>query len=54
MIVIKAIDFIDSGFSSEDAHAINPSIDEAKDSDEEFVVDFSGVQYFTTLFLVQH
>jgi len=50
MKIIKAIELIDSGFSVEDAVALTPFIDAAKDSDEEFTIDFSGVQYFTTLF----
>jgi len=50
MTIIKAVDFIDSGFSAEDADALVPSIDVANESGEEFTVDFSGVQYFTTLF----
>jgi len=50
MITIKAVDFIESGFSEEDAAALAPSINEAKDASGKFVVDFSGVQYFTTLF----
>jgi hypothetical protein len=50
MTTIRAIDFVKSGFSAEDALALIPSIDAAKDSGEEFSIDFSGVHYFTTLF----
>ena len=50
MEIIKAADFIDSGFSEDDALLLIPYIDAAKDANIEFVVDFSGVHYFTTLF----
>jgi len=50
MTVIKALDYIESGFSAEDAMLLSPLIDNAKNSDEGFAVDFYGVQYFTTLF----
>jgi predicted naringenin-chalcone synthase len=51
MTIIRAADFIESGFSAEDAQLIIPSIDAVKNADNEaFTLDFSGVQYFTTLF----
>jgi len=50
MTTIKVADFIDSGFSAEDADKLAPSINEASSSGSKFIVDFSGVQYFTTLF----
>ena len=50
MTTIKANNFISSGFSADDAAKLTPSINQAVDSGTEFAVDFSGVQYFTTLF----
>jgi len=50
MTTIKVVDFISSGFSSEDAIALIPAINEARDAGDEMIIDFFGVQYFTTLF----
>ena len=51
MAIIKASDFISSGYSKEDAEALVPSINSAKtDGSTTIIVDFAGVQYFTTLF----
>jgi len=50
MTTIKVADFIDSGFSAEDAEKLTPSINAACSSGSEFIVDFADVQYFTTLF----
>ena len=50
MITIRANDFIESGFSADDAKLMARPIDAIKDSDTKIVIDFSDVQYFTTLF----
>jgi len=51
MMTILAKDYIESGFSAEDAALLTPSIDSAvKETDAKFEIDFKGVQFFTTLF----
>jgi len=50
MTIIKAIEFISSGLSEDDARALAPIIYATETFNEEFIVDFSGVQEFTELF----
>lgn len=48
--MIKATDFIKTGFSADDAIKISGEIEAALNSGEKVVVDFKGVTIFTTLF----
>ena len=48
--MIRVIDYINSGYSEEDATTLIPVIDKALETDLLVSVDFTGVQYFTTLF----
>jgi len=54
MTIIKAVDFISSGFSADDADKLTPSIDEANRTGMPFTVDFSGVKHFKRCFLARH
>lgn len=47
---IKAIDYIENGFSADDANKIIPLIQKALDQGDIAIVDFTGVKYYTTLF----
>ncbi len=48
--MIKAIEFIKTGFSSEDASKLSDVIRPLFESNHEVIVDFSGITIFTTLF----
>lgn len=50
MMVIKAIDYIESGFSADDANSIIPIIEECLNNNDQITIDFSKVKYYTTLF----
>ena len=48
--MIKANDFIKTGFSIEDANALDDIINSLVKDDKSVIVDFSGITIFTTLF----
>ncbi len=48
--MIKAIEFIKTGFSADDASKIGYAIEPIFNSGEKVIVDFSGITIFTTLF----
>ena len=48
MITIVAKDLITSGFSKDEADLLAPEINKAISESTPFVLDFDGVQYFTT------
>jgi len=50
MTTIQANKFIENGFSKEEADLLGYAINTAVSAKEPFVVDFSGVNFFTTLF----
>ena len=50
IIMIKAIEYIKTGFSADDALKISAAIDSVLESGEKVVVDFDGITIFTTLF----
>ena len=50
MITIVAKDLITSGFSKDEADLLTPKINKAISESTPFILDFDGVQYFTTLF----
>jgi hypothetical protein len=56
-MIIQAKEYIDNGFSQDDANKLSPAIhsalDEADANDEAIRIDFSGVLYYTTLFFNQ-
>ena len=47
---IKVSDYTTEGFSANDAEKLKPRISEALQKEDIIEVDFSGVEYFTTLF----
>jgi len=49
-MTIRAGDHIETAFSADDANAINPIIEQAVAADEKVVIDFTGINFFTTLF----
>ena len=48
--MIKAIEYIKTGFSADDAAKLNEVIQPIFDKGEKVIVDFSGITIFTTLF----
>lgn len=48
--MIKAVEFIKTGFSADDALTIGCVIEKVFEQGEQVVVDFSGITIFTTLF----
>ena len=50
MIIIVAKNLITSGFSKDEADLLTPEISKAISENTPFILDFDGVQYFTTLF----
>lgn len=49
-MIVKVKDFIDYGFDNKDSEILIKSID-LSNLEEEIILDFTGVKYFTTLFL---
>lgn len=49
-MIVKVRDFIDYGFDENDSRVLLKFID-LSNLDEEIILDFNGVKYFTTLFL---
>jgi hypothetical protein len=52
-MTIKAIDYIDNGFSVEDANKLRPIVEKEVEHGPPVILDFTGVQFFTTLFFGQ-
>jgi hypothetical protein len=50
---LKVNEYIESGFSAEDAGKITPIIQGIMDSNSHLEIDFEGVTFFTTLFFNQ-
>ena len=48
--MIKALDFIKTGFSADDANELDNAIKPLFEQGEKIVVDFDGIKIFTTLF----
>lgn len=48
--MILAKDYIQTGFSIEDAEKLDVAISKEINSNDKIVVDFSGITFFTTLF----
>ena len=48
--MIKAIEYIKTGFSADDAAKLNEAIQPVFEKGQKVVVDFSGISIFTTLF----
>ena len=48
--MIKALDFIKTGFSADDANELDKVIQPLFERGEKIVVDFEGIKIFTTLF----
>lgn len=48
--MILAKDYIQTGFSIEDAGKLDIAISKQINSNEKIVIDFSGITFFTTLF----
>lgn len=48
--MIKAIDFIKTGFSADDANKLDNVIQPLFEQGEKIIVDFEGIKIFTTLF----
>ncbi|WNY26757.1 STAS-like domain-containing protein [Methanolapillus ohkumae] len=50
MCTIKAKNYIEEGFSGEEAEILKTVIDKALETDETVTVDFSEMEYFITFF----
>ena len=48
--MIKALDFIKTGFSADDANELDNVIKPLFEKGEKIIVDFEGIKIFTTLF----
>jgi hypothetical protein len=48
--MILAKDYIQTGFSIEDADRLDSAIKKEIDSTEKIIIDFDGITFFTTLF----
>ena len=48
--MIKAVEFIKTGFSADDALKLSNVIEPIFDTSQKIVVDFTGITIFTTLF----
>lgn len=51
-MLIKAIDYIKTGFSISDAEALLTAIQDPISKQDKVTIDFAGITIFTTLFLI--
>jgi hypothetical protein len=49
-MTIRANQYIKTAFSIEDANTLEKEISNAKDANDEIIIDFTNIKFFTTLF----